>query len=138
MLIRLLLILLLSFYGSLRVVGDGNGCVSTADSAVLVISEENDTRKDGLTDGIDRRQPDHEAVLSNRQPSNRIGSSRTPRLIPGQGSKSDRATSRFGTSYTYRSTLFSYYDGRRRLETAPYPSVASSAYYVYALRRILC
>ena len=76
------------------------------------------------------------AILQNNRLSFRICNVRPQRLMPSQGSTHNRLTGRQSIPIHKR---FSYlrHDGRRRQETSPFRTFASSDYYVIALRHIV-
>ena len=86
------------------------------------------------------QQHHHEATLTDASQIYRICSSRPQRVLPTQGSKTERTVTPFG-SFANRqhqvTPLYSYYDSRCRLETAPFCMSASCDYYVIALRHII-
>jgi len=81
-----------------------------------------------------------EATLTDASQIYRICSSRPQRVLPTQGSKTERTITPFG-SFAIRQhivkPLYSYFDSRCRLETAPFCLSASCDYYVIALRHII-
>lgn len=80
----------------------------------------------------------NEATLTDATDLYRVCSSRPQRILPTQGSKTERTS---GTGSFVRrhvvKPLHSFHDSRRRLETAPFCLSASRDYYVIALRHIL-
>ena len=81
-----------------------------------------------------------EATLTDASQIYRICSSRPQRILPTQGSKTERTVTPYGSlAFRHRNVkpLYSYYDSRCRLETAPFCLSASCDYYVIALRHIL-
>ena len=87
-----------------------------------------------------QRQHHQEATLTDASQLYRICSSRPQRILPTQGSKTERSVTPFGSlamRQHHVKPLKSYYDSRCRLETAPFCLSASSDYYVIALRRII-
>lgn len=86
------------------------------------------------------QQHHHEATLTDASQIYRVCSSRPQRILPSQGSKTGRTITPFG-SFANRqhqvTPLYSYYDSRCRLETAPFCLSASCDYYVIALRHII-
>ena len=78
----------------------------------------------------------HEATLTDATNLYRVCSSRPQRLLPTQGSKTERTTSTMGgfVRRHHVKPLQFLHDSRRRLETAPFPLSASCRYYVIALR----
>ena len=86
------------------------------------------------------QQHHHEATLTDASQIYRICSSRPQRVLPTQGAKTERTVTPFG-SFANRqhqvTPLYSYYDSRCRLETAPFCLSASCDYYVIALRHII-
>lgn len=81
-----------------------------------------------------------EAALTVAAQPCRICSSRPQRIVSSRGSGSGRSSGSSGSVARRQNvSLFqSPYDGRRRLESAPFCSPASRQYYVIALRHILC
>jgi len=81
-----------------------------------------------------------EATLTNASQIYRICSSRPQRILPTQGSKTERTITPYG-GFVIRQhnvkSLYSYYDSRCRMEMAPFCMSASSDYYVIALRHII-
>ena len=86
------------------------------------------------------RQQPHEATLTDASQLYRVCSSRPQRILPSQGSKTERTITPFG-SFAQRQRivkhLYSHYDSRCRKETAPFCMSASCDYYVIALRHII-
>ncbi|MBQ9357012.1 MAG: hypothetical protein IJT98_06970 [Prevotella sp.] len=80
-----------------------------------------------------------EATLSDATNLYRVCSSRPQRLLPTQGSKTERSNSPSGGFVRRNSVkpLQFLHDSRRRLETAPFCMSASCHYYVIALRHII-
>ena len=87
-----------------------------------------------------QHQHQQEATLTDASQIYRICSSRPQRVLSTQGSKTERTVTPFG-SFAIRQhivkPLYSYYDSRCRLETAPFCLSASCDYYVIALRHII-
>ena len=87
-----------------------------------------------------QHQHHQEATLTDASQIYRICSSRPQRILPTQGSKTERIVTLFGC-LAFRQhivkPLYSYYDSRCRLETAPFCLSASCDYYVIALRHII-
>ena len=87
-----------------------------------------------------QHQHHQEATLTDASQIYRICSSRPQRILPTQGSKTERNVTPYG-SFAFRKhiikPLYSYYDSRCRLETAPFCPSASCDYYVIALRHII-
>ncbi len=85
------------------------------------------------------RQQPHEAVLTDATQLYRICSSRPQRLIPTQGSRSERTVAPLSGMARQHivKPLHSYYDSRCRSESAPFCLSASRDYYVIALRHII-
>jgi hypothetical protein len=108
-------------------------------------------RHDDVADGGSRQHwasavlaPQHqhhqEATLSDASQLYRICSSRPQRILPTQGSKTERTVTPFGSLAIRQhivKPLYSHYDSRCRLETAPFCMSASCDYYVIALRHII-
>ena len=85
-------------------------------------------------------QRHQEATLTDASQIYRICSSRPQRVLPAQGSKTERTLTPFG-SFSLRQhivkPLYSHHDSRCRRETAPFCLSASCDYYVIALRHII-
>ena len=80
----------------------------------------------------------HEATLTDASNLLRICSSRPQRVLPSQGSKTERTIHTGGAARrNIVKPLHNLHDSRRRLETAPFCMSASCDYYVIALRRII-
>ena len=108
------------------------------DSKVCV--EENCQHKESTVFTPQQHQPRMEATLTDATQIYRICNSRPQRILPTQGSKTERTITPYSSSAirTYiAKTLYSYYDSRCRLETAPFCMSASCDYYVIALRHII-
>jgi len=87
-----------------------------------------------------QHQHHQEATLTDASQIYRICSSRPQRVLPTQGSKTERTVTPFGNIALRQhivKPLYSYYDSRCRLETAPFCLSASCDYYVIALRHII-
>jgi len=87
-----------------------------------------------------RHQHHQEATLTDASQIYRICSSRPQRVLPTQGSKTERTVtpfSCFAKRQHHVKPLYSYYDSRCRRETAPFRLSASCEYYVIALRHII-
>lgn len=87
-----------------------------------------------------QHQHHQEATLSDASQLYRICSSRPQRILPTQGSKTERTVTPFGSLAIRQhivKPLYSHYDSRCRLETAPFCMSASCDYYVIALRHII-
>ena len=85
-------------------------------------------------------QHHQEATLTDASQLYRICSSRPQRILPTQGSKTERTFTPFGSlaiRHDVVKPLYSNYDSRCRLETAPFSMSASCDYYVIALRHII-
>ena len=86
------------------------------------------------------QQHHHEATLTDASQLYRVCSSRPQRILPSQGSKTERTITPFG-NFALRQHIVnhfnSYYDSRSRQETAPFCMSASRDYYVIALRHII-
>ncbi len=85
------------------------------------------------------RQQRHEATLTDATQLYRICSSRPHRILPTQGSRSERTlTPGFNLVRLHHvKRLHSYFDSRCRLESAPFCLSSSCDYYVIALRHII-
>jgi hypothetical protein len=80
-----------------------------------------------------------EATLNDSRSIFRLCNIRPQRLLPTQNSNSGKNIARLLAFRRSQSKHLSFlYNGRRRLETAPFQSAASRDYYVLALRHILC
>ena len=80
----------------------------------------------------------HEAMLTDASSLYRVCSSRPLRILPTQGSKTERTANPCGFVRRHIvKPLHFLYDSRRRLETAPFCLSASCLYYVIALRHII-
>ncbi len=80
----------------------------------------------------------HEATLTDATNLYRVCSSRPQRILPTHGSKTERIANSCGFVRRHIvKPLQTYYDSRRRLETAPFCLSASCLYYVIALRHII-
>ena len=89
---------------------------------------------------IPQQQHHHEAMLTDASQIYRVCSSRPQRILPSQGSKTERAITPFGNFALWQHIVKhfkSYYDSRCRQETAPFCMSASCDYYVIALRHII-
>ena len=89
---------------------------------------------------VPQHQHHQEATLTDASQIYRICSSRPQRILPIHGSKTERTVTPFGTfaiRHHIVKPLYSYYDSRCRLETAPFCMSASCDYYVIALRHII-
>ena len=87
-----------------------------------------------------QHQHHQEATLTDASQIYRICSSRSQRILPTQGSKTERTVTPFGSLAIWQynvKPLYSYYDSRCRRETAPFCMSASCDYYVIALRHII-
>ena len=82
----------------------------------------------------------HEATLTDATQLYRVCSSRPQRILPSQGSKTERTITPF-SNFALRQHIVkhfnSYYDGRCGKETTPFCMSASCDYYVIALRHII-
>ena len=86
------------------------------------------------------QQHHHEATLTDASQLYRVCSSRPQRILPSQGSRTERTITPFGNLALRQHIvkhLYTYYDSRCRQETAPFCMSASRDYYVIALRRII-
>ena len=123
----------------------------TALCAVCLTVLQNWQSKDGALIGIPLlptestvmtplQQHHHEATLTDASQLYRVCSSRPQRILPSQGSKTERTITPFG-NFALRQHIVkhfnSYYDSRSRQETAPFCMSASRDYYVIALRHII-
>lgn len=88
-----------------------------------------------------QHQHHQEATLTDASQIYRICSSRPQRILPSQGSKTERTPTplaHFAIRQHHTNPLCSYHDSRCRRETAPFSLSASRDYYVIALRHIIC
>ena len=86
------------------------------------------------------QQHHHEATLTDASQIYRVCSSRPQRILPSQGSRTERTITPFGNLALQQHIvkhLYTYYDSRCRQETAPFCMSASCDYYVIALRHII-
>ena len=86
-----------------------------------------------------QQQQHHEATLTDATQLYRICSSRPQRILPTQGSRSERTLTpafNFIRQHIVK-PLHSYCDSRCRQESAPFCLSASCDYYVIALRHII-
>ena len=86
------------------------------------------------------QQHHHEATLTDASQIYRVCSSRPQRILPSQGSRTERTITPFGNLALRQHIvkhLYTYYDSRCRQETAPFCMSASCNYYVIALRHII-
>ena len=86
------------------------------------------------------QQHHHEATLTDASQLYRVCSSRPQRILPSQGSRTERTITPFGNLALRQHIvkhLYTYYDSRCRQETAPFCMSASCDYYVIALRHII-
>ena len=86
-----------------------------------------------------QKEHHREATLTDASKLYRICTSRPQRINPTQGSKTERTTSTGGSvaSRNIVKSFYTFYDSRRRQETAPFCLSASRDYYVIALRHII-
>lgn len=88
---------------------------------------------------VPRQQQPHEATLTDATQLYRVCTSRPQRLLPTQGSRSERfltPAARLVRQYILK-PLHSHHDSRCRMESAPFALSASRDYYVIALRHII-
>ena len=86
------------------------------------------------------QQHHHEATLTDASQLYRVCSSRPQRILPSQGSRTERTITPFGNHALRQHIvkhLYTCYDSRCRQETAPFCMSASCDYYVIALRHII-
>ena len=86
------------------------------------------------------QQHHHEATLTDASQLYRVCSSRPQRILPSQGSRTERTITPFGNLALRQHIvkhLYTYYDSRCRQETSPFCMSASCDYYVIALRHII-
>ena len=86
------------------------------------------------------QQHHHEATLTDASQIYRVCSSRPQRILPSQGSRTERTITPFGNLALRQHIvkhLYTCYDSRCRQETAPFCMSASCDYYVIALRHII-
>ena len=104
-----------------------------------VASEQNQRERSESSVVTPQRQQHHEATLTDATQLYRICSSRPQRILPTQGSRSERTltpASSFIRQHIVK-PLHSYCDSRCRQESAPFCLSASCDYYVFALRHII-
>ncbi len=88
---------------------------------------------------VPRQQQPHEATLTDATQLYRVCTSRPLRLLPTQGSRSERFLTpaiKLVRQYILK-PLHSHHDSRCRMESAPFALSASRDYYVIALRHII-
>lgn len=88
---------------------------------------------------VPRQQQPHEATLTDATQLYRVCTSRAQRLLPTQGSRSERFLTpaiKLVRQYILK-PLHSHHDSRCRMESAPFALSASRDYYVIALRHII-
>jgi len=88
---------------------------------------------------VPRQQQPHEATLTDATQLYRVCTSRPQRLLPTQGSRSERFMTpaiKLVRQYILN-PLHSHHDSRCRMESAPFALSASRDYYVIALRHII-
>lgn len=88
---------------------------------------------------VPRQQQPHEATLTDATQLYRVCTSRPQRLLPTQGSRSERFQTpaiKLVRQYILK-PLHSHHDSRCRMESAPFALSASRDYYVIALRHII-
>lgn len=88
---------------------------------------------------VPRQQQPHEATLTDATQLYRVCTSRPQRLLPTQGSRSERLLTpaiKLVRQYILK-PLHSHHDSRCRMESAPFALSASRDYYVIALRHII-
>jgi len=88
---------------------------------------------------VPRQQQPHEATLTDATQLYRVCTSRPQRLLPTQGSRSERFLTpaiKLVRQYILK-PLHSHHDSRCRMESAPFALSASRDYYVIALRHII-
>ena len=88
---------------------------------------------------VPRQQQPHEATLTDATQLYRVCTSRPQRLLPTQGSRSERFLTpaiKLVRQYILN-PLHSHHDSRCRMESAPFALSASRDYYVIALRHII-
>ena len=117
-------------------------CLSTL-SVTDGDDKQTDGRQQSLSEGVVKpspRQHYSEATLSDATHLYRICSSRPQRVLPSQGSKTERSITPFQTQLGRQSSkpLYSYHNSRCRQETAPFCMSVSRIYYVIALRHLIC
>ncbi|MBR3522040.1 MAG: hypothetical protein IKN75_05880 [Prevotella sp.] len=88
---------------------------------------------------VPQQQQPHEATLTDATQLYRVCTSRPQRLLPTQGSRSERFLTpaiKLVRQYILK-PLHSHHDSRCRMESAPFALSASRDYYVIALRHII-
>ena len=88
---------------------------------------------------VPQQQQPHEATLTDATQLYRVCTSRPQRLLPTQGSRSERFLTpaiKLVRQYILN-PLHSHHDSRCRMESAPFALSASRDYYVIALRHII-
>ena len=101
--------------------------------------DEQITTNDGLVKGVmEEPEGQYSSPLLRSQPQQRVGSSRSSRVIPTHGGKPGRNIGTWNNHYSY--SPFNYIHlALSEFETRGAEGVASPRlYYVIALRRILC
>ena len=101
--------------------------------------EEQVTAYDGLTKGVmEEPEGQYSSPLLRSQPQQRVGSSRSSRVMPTHGGKPGRNIGGWNNHHSYNPLNFTHL-AQSELTTRSAEGVASPRlYYVIALRRILC
>ena len=104
-----------------------------------VVHEQNLSERTESSVVSPRKQQHHEATLTDATQLYRICSSRPQRILPSQGSRSER-TQKPAFNFIRQhiaKPLHSHHDSRCRQESAPFCLSTSCDYYVIALRHII-
>ncbi len=103
------------------------------------VSRQNKPKQRESSVMVPRQQQPHEATLTDATLLYRVCTSRPQRLLPTQGSRSERILTpaiKLVRQYILK-PLHSHHDSRCRMESAPFALSASRDYYVIALRHII-
>jgi hypothetical protein len=130
--LRLLAIAFLLLTGCQDLQNSGNGIIASKSFVMTSNRGANDSLHET---GVNEPAPPA-AILQNNRLSSRIFHVRTQRLIPSQFNSHNRLTGRQSIPF-YKKIINLRYDGRRRQETSPFRTFASSDFYVIALRHIV-
>lgn len=112
-----------------------NSCIDDIASKSFLMPSSRESN-DSLHETGVNDPPPPAAILQNNRLSFRIFQVRPQRLIPSQGCTYNRLTGRQPISI-FKKFINLRHDGRRRQETSPFRTFASSDYYVIALRHIV-
>lgn len=103
---------------------------------ITTIQEQEQRIATSVMTPLDNRH--HEATLTDATNLYRVCSSRPQRILPTQGSKTERTSNPYCIVRRHIVKPIQFlHDSRRRLETAPFCMPASCHYYVIALRHII-